>query len=55
VIADAELEALAQQRGETIQRALLTAGGLEPTRVFLTREGKVSAQDGKVRFELGLK
>jgi hypothetical protein len=55
VVKDEELAALGQARAASIQRALLTDTGLEPTRVFLTREGKVSTQEGKVRFELGLK
>ena len=55
VVKDDELAALGQARAVSIQRALLTDTGLEPTRVFLTREGKVSTQDGKIRFELGLK
>jgi hypothetical protein len=55
VVKDDELAALGQARAVSIQHALLTDTGLEPTRVFLTREGKVSTQDGKVRFELGLK
>jgi hypothetical protein len=55
VVTDDELAALGQARAVSIQRALLTDTGLEPARVFLTREGKVSTQDGKVRFELGLK
>jgi hypothetical protein len=29
--------------------------GLEPERVFLTAAGKVAAQEGQVRFELGMK
>jgi hypothetical protein len=37
-----------------VQRALLEGTTLEPTRVFLTKTGKVTPQDGKVRFELGL-
>lgn len=55
VVRDDELAALGQARAVAIQHVLLTDTGLEPTRVFLTREGKVSTQDGKVRFELGLK
>lgn len=54
VVEDSRLEALAQERGNAIQRALLAGGELEPTRVFLARNDKVSAQDGRVRFELGL-
>lgn len=53
-VTDADVEALGQARGEAIQRLLLTDSGLEPTRVFLSRNGKVAVQDGKVRFELGL-
>ena len=37
-----------------IERALLGGGTLDPTRVFKVREGKVSANEGKVRFQLGL-
>ena len=50
----AELDRLAQQRAELIQVALLTDTGLDPQRVFLARNGKVAAQDGKVRFELAM-
>jgi uncharacterized protein involved in outer membrane biogenesis len=54
VVTDAELATLAEQRAATIQHALLADSGLEPARVFLTRGGKISPQDGKVRFELAL-
>ncbi|MGB5101865.1 MAG: DUF748 domain-containing protein [Steroidobacteraceae bacterium] len=54
VVTDAEVEALGEERGHAIERILLTDTGLEPTRVFVSRNGKVAAQDGKVRFELGL-
>jgi hypothetical protein len=46
---------LAESRAIAVERALLTDTGLEPTRVFKVREGKVAANEGKVRFELGLK
>ncbi len=49
------LERLGQGRGEAIQSALLAGGALPPDRVFLARNDKVTAQDGKVRFELGVK
>jgi len=49
------LQRLGQQRGEAIQTALLAGGELQPDRVFLARNDKVTAQDGKVRFELGIK
>jgi uncharacterized protein involved in outer membrane biogenesis len=54
-ITDAELQALARERAAAVQRALLTDTGLAPERVFVTESGKVSAQGGSVRFELGLK
>ena len=53
-VTDAELETLSQERAIAIQRALLASGDLEPTRVFLTRNGKVAAADGQVRYELAL-
>jgi len=54
VVTDADLEALGQERAASIERALLTGSELEPTRVFLSKNGKVSTTDGRVRFELGL-
>jgi hypothetical protein len=54
VVADSELDRLAEARAAAVERALLADGVLDPTRVFKVREGKVSANDGKVRFELGL-
>jgi hypothetical protein len=55
VIGDGDYEALGQQRADAVQRALLGAGQLEPTRVFVVKNGKVAANEGKVRLELGLK
>jgi len=55
VAAPDELTRLGQERGRAVQRALLTGTALEPERVFLTAAGKVGANDGRVRFELGLK
>jgi hypothetical protein len=54
VVPDSALEQLGEERASSIEKALLGGGALEPTRVFKVREGKVSAQDGTVRFELGL-
>ena len=54
VVPDSALEQLGEERASSVERALFGGGALEPTRVFKVREGKVSAQDGKVRFELGL-
>lgn len=53
-VPDTELVKLAEERAAAIERALLGDGALDPTRVFKVREGKVSANDGKVRFQLGL-
>jgi hypothetical protein len=49
------MQSLGQARGEAIQSALLGGGELQPDRVFLARSDKVTAQDGKVRFELAIK
>jgi hypothetical protein len=53
-VPDTELAKLAEERAAAIERALLSDGTLDPTRVFKVREGKVSPNDGKVRFQLGL-
>jgi hypothetical protein len=55
VVADIELDRLAEERAMAVERALLGGGAIDPARVFKVREGKVSANEGKVRFELGLK
>jgi hypothetical protein len=51
-----DLDRLAQARAEAIQHALLTDTGLEPTRVFVARNGKVTTNDTpRVRLELSVK
>ena len=50
-----DLERLGQQRGAAVQDAVLTDTGLPPERVFLARDGKVSASEQRVRFELAVK
>ncbi len=50
----ADLEQLAQQRGQAVERALLADTGLAPERVFLVKDGKIAPQDGKVRLELAM-
>ena len=50
-----DLEQLGQQRGTAVQHALVTDTGLPPERVFLARDGKVSANEQRVRFELAVK
>jgi hypothetical protein len=52
---DAELAALGTARGEAVQDALLKDGTLNPTRVFLSTNAQLKAQDGKVRMELQMK
>jgi hypothetical protein len=49
-----DLGALGEERARAVQQALLEGTGLEPARVFLTKDGKVTPQDGYVRLELGL-
>jgi hypothetical protein len=53
-VPETEFTRLGEERALAIERALLTDTGLEPTRVFKSRDGKVAANEGKVRFELGL-
>jgi hypothetical protein len=52
---ETDLAQLAEERALNIERALLLDGALEATRVFKVREGKVEPNEGKVRFQLGLK
>ncbi len=49
-----ELDQLAQQRADAVQGAVLNATGMPPERVFLARNGKVSANAQQVRFELAI-
>lgn len=51
---DEALDTLAVARSAAIQHALLTETGLEPGHVFVTKKGKVSADEGKVRLELAM-
>jgi uncharacterized protein YfdQ (DUF2303 family) len=53
-VPDTELGALGEARAAAVQRALLDGSTLEPARVFLTKDGKVTPQDGNVRLELSL-
>jgi hypothetical protein len=50
----AELDKLGESRAEAVQKALLADTGLDPQRVFQVKNGKVAAQDGKVRLELAM-
>jgi hypothetical protein len=59
VIQDDELQALAQQRAETIRQQLLTNTQIDPARVFLVANKKATASPAKaqaslVRLELSL-
>jgi hypothetical protein len=49
-----ELDQLAQQRADAVQGAVVNATGMPPERVFLARNGKVSANAQQVRFELAI-
>jgi hypothetical protein len=53
-VPETDFAKLGEERGLAVERALLADTGLEPTRVFKVRDGKVTASEGKVRFELGL-
>jgi hypothetical protein len=55
VLADDALAVLGRERAAAVQRALLAAGELEPSRVFLVNEGKVGTEGGNVRLQLALK
>ncbi len=55
VAAPGDLDQLGQQRATAVQHALLSDTGLPAERVFLARDGKVSANEQKVRFELAVK
>jgi hypothetical protein len=50
-----DLEQLGHERGAAVQAALLTDTGMAPERVFLARDGNVSANEQQVRFELAVK
>ncbi len=54
-VPEPEYGRLALQRASAVEQALLDGSTLEPARVFTVRDGKVSAQDGKVQLELELK
>jgi hypothetical protein len=51
----ADLMALGQARAAAVQKALLSAGELDPTRVFLATQLAATTSDGLVRMELQLK
>jgi hypothetical protein len=53
-VPETDFARLAEERALAIERALLAETGLDPTRVFKVRDGKVAANEGKVRFELAL-
>jgi hypothetical protein len=48
------LEALARQRAQAVQAAVLTNTGVAPERVFITTERGASLNEGRVRMELKL-
>jgi uncharacterized protein involved in outer membrane biogenesis len=54
-VGDADYAKLGEERANAVQRALLADGTLEPARVFVVRDGRVEAKDGKARVALALK
>jgi len=48
------LEALARQRAQAVQSAVLANTGVAPERVFITTERGASLNAGRVRMELKL-
>ena len=54
-VTDDELHALAQQRAEVLQQALLAgADHIDPARVFLVENAKAKPEGASVRLELSL-
>ncbi|EGD57774.1 hypothetical protein Y88_3100 [Novosphingobium nitrogenifigens DSM 19370] len=51
----ADLEALGRARGTAIRDALVTKGGIDPIRLFLSTSTSGEEKDGTVRFELKLR
>jgi hypothetical protein len=54
-IPDDRFKALAEQRAQALQQALLTDTQIDPARVFLVANDKAVAKEGAVRFELSLR
>lgn len=55
VVADGDLEQLAQARSAAVQAALLRGGELEASRVFIVRSDRVKVQGEQIRLTLELK
>ncbi len=55
VVSDADLNTLGQQRAMVLEQALLSDTQIDPARVFLVANDKVSSKDGLVRLELSLR
>ncbi|MFT3923741.1 MAG: DUF748 domain-containing protein [Myxococcales bacterium] len=53
-VEESDLVTLGRKRGQAIEAELLKSKEVESTRVFLDKEGKVSGEHGKVRYELEL-
>jgi hypothetical protein len=54
-VTDGELEQLAQARAAAIEAALLRAGELTASRVFLVRNDRMQVHEGRIRLQLDLK
>jgi len=54
-VSDADLQALAEKRGQAIRAAILAAGGVDAARVGVTAAAPEAPTAGKVAVKLGLK
>jgi hypothetical protein len=54
-VSDDQFRALAEQRAQALQQALLTGTEISPERIFLVANDKAVAKDGEVRLELSLR
>lgn len=54
-IGPGDLKELAEQRALALEKALLAGTGIDPARVFLVINGKVTAHQGAVRLRLSLR
>jgi Domain of Unknown Function (DUF748) len=54
-VSEADLDALGQQRAQSLQQALLKETKIDPERVFLVANDKAKNDGGKVRLELSLR
>jgi hypothetical protein len=53
-VTEVDFDKLGEARASSIRAVLLEGTGIDPGRVLPTRSGKVTAEGGRVRFELGI-